>query len=82
MNHLAASRDICDMDAASQGYYASEVDEVVRELEAENKKLRADLETANEALAGAHRVIRHQRDKDSVLLSGPLDFGHAGQVTQ
>lgn len=54
----------------------------IQELEAENKKLRADLETANEALAGAHRVIRHQRDKDSVLPSESVDFGHVGQVAQ
>lgn len=36
-------------------------------LEAENKELRAKLETAEEALAGAHRVIRQARDKDSDL---------------
>lgn len=45
----------------------------VRELEAENKRLRAELETATEALAGAHRVIRHQRDKDSVLPEESLE---------
>lgn len=46
----------------------------IRTLEAENKRLRAELETATEALAGAHRVIRHQRDKDSVLPAEAFQF--------
>jgi hypothetical protein len=46
----------------------------VQELEAENKRLRAELETATEALAGAHRVIRHQRDRDSVLPAEAFQF--------
>ena len=49
-------------------------EERIRTLEAENKRLRAELETATEALAGAHRVIRHQRDKDSVLPPEALQF--------
>ena len=48
-------------------------EERIRTLEAENKRLRAELETATEALAGAHRVIRHQRDKDSVLPEESLE---------
>lgn len=59
------------------------------ELEALNKRLdfvvreqRATIETLEEALNGAHRVIRHLRDGDSVLPKEPgsVDFGHAGQV--
>lgn len=40
-------------------------------LEAENKALRSKLETVEDALAGAHRVIRQARDKDSTI--APLD---------
>lgn len=43
----------------------------IKELEAENRELRTKLETAEEALAGAHRVIRQARDKDSTI--APLD---------
>lgn len=46
----------------------------IMELEALNKRLdfvvreqRATIETLEEALAGAHRIIRHLRDVDSVL---------------
>lgn len=52
----------------------------IKDLEAENKALKSKLETAEEALAGAHRVIRETRDKDSVLPGDPVDFGHVGQV--
>ena len=71
---LGTASEVCDMDAASMGYYAEVVEEVVQDLEAENKRLRAELETATEALAGAHRVIRHQRDKDSVLPAEAFQF--------
>lgn len=43
----------------------------IKDLEAENKALRSKLETVEEALAGAHRVIRQARDKDSTI--APLD---------
>lgn len=39
----------------------------IGELEATIKEYRIKLETVEEALAGAHRVIRHLRDVDSVL---------------
>lgn len=52
----------------------------VQELEAENRDLRNKLETAEEALAGAHRVIRQARDRDSTLPGDPANFGSAGQV--
>lgn len=39
----------------------------IADLEAENKALKAKLETAEEALAGAHRIVRQIRDRDSTL---------------
>lgn len=39
----------------------------VGELEAVNKAQKTKIETLEEALNGAHRVIRHLRDGDSVL---------------
>lgn len=38
-----------------------------KELKAEVKRLNRELEDAKEALAGAHRIIRQIRDKDSTL---------------
>lgn len=48
------------------------------ELEAENKTLRAELETAREALDGAHRVVRQIRDQQSTFPG--LEERHHGQV--
>lgn len=39
----------------------------IQDLEKENKALRAQVETLEEALAGAHRVVRQSRDRDSLL---------------
>lgn len=39
----------------------------IGELEAVNKAQKTKIETLEEALNGAHRVIRHLRDGDSVL---------------
>lgn len=37
----------------------------IKELEAENRELRAKLETASEALTGAQNIVRELRDRDS-----------------
>lgn len=50
----------------------------IKELEAENKELRAKLETAESALAGAQNIVRELRDRDSDLPS--LADSHHGQV--
>ena len=39
----------------------------IRDLEAEVRIMGTRIETLEEALAGAHRVIRESRDKDSQL---------------
>jgi multidrug resistance efflux pump len=53
------------------GESAERAEARIAALEAENKALRSKLETAEDALAGAHRVIRQARDKDSTI--APLD---------
>jgi cell division septum initiation protein DivIVA len=44
----------------------------IEALEAENKRLKAELETMKEALAGAHRIVRQIRDQDSTLSEVPI----------
>lgn len=44
----------------------------IEALEAENKRLKAELETMREALAGAHRIVRQIRDQDSTLSEVPI----------
>ena len=43
----------------------------IKDLETALKGKEAKIETLTEALAGAHRVIQQQRDKDSIM---PLDI--------
>ncbi len=39
--------------------------QMIKELEAENRELRAKLETVSEALTGAQNIVRELRDRDS-----------------
>lgn len=64
--------------AALTGEILADQEQRIKELEAENRELRAKLETVSEALTGAQNIVRELRDKDSGLPS--LSESHHGQV--
>lgn len=71
---LGPSAECCDMDAGSQGYYADQVtmavdalESRIQDLQTENKKLRTENQTLQDALSHWQGVVRVAREKDSTL---------------